>query len=201
MSMTADTSKDAPMSLANLHKGSGIAVGSGKEKWYIAECRPTREKTIRTLLEKAGYQVYVASRTEEKVYKSRNHYKKETVVIPGMVFVRTEENKLMHIMLEYPSVYRFMLNRTAKGHPFAYVPQSEMLQLQYILGYAENPVLLTTEQLKVGQKIKVMRGPLTGLEGWFYKEGRNSYVLIKVTMGKNHYVYTEVSQDDIQPCE
>ena len=199
--MTTDTSKDAPMSRADLHKGSGFAVKSGKEQWFIAECKPTREKTIRTMLEKANYQVYVASRVEEKVYQSRNRYKKETVVIPGKVFVRTDQTRLMHIMLEYPSIHRFMINRTAKGNPFAYVPTNEMQQLQYILGYAENPVLLTTEQLKIGQKVEVMRGPLKGLKGWYYKEGRSSYVLIKVTMGKNHYVYTEVAQEDIQPCE
>ena len=47
------------------------------------------------MLEKGGYQVYVASLVEEKVYKSRNRYQKETNVIPGKVFVRTVEEKLM----------------------------------------------------------------------------------------------------------
>jgi len=199
--MDIGTVKDAEMSPADLHKGSGFAVGNGKEHWYIAECKPTKERTIRTMLEKADYQVYVASRIEEKIYKSRNRYKKETVVIPGKVFVHTDERKLMPIMLEYAAVYRFMVNRTAKGNPFAYVPSHEMMQLQYILGKAENPVLLTTADLKVDQRVKVMRGPLSGLEGWYYKQGHNSYVVIKVTMGTNHYVYTEISIEDIQPCD
>ena len=43
-----------------------------------------------------------------------------------------------------------------------------------------------------------MRGALSGLEGWYYKEGHSSYVVIKVTMGTNHYVYTEVPLEDIQ---
>jgi len=201
MAKDVDTSKHAEMSPADLHKGSGLAVESGKEQWYIAECKPTKEKTIRTMLQKAKFEVYIASRVEEKVYKSRNRYKKETIVIPGKVFVHTEENKLMQIMLGYPSVYRFMINRTAKGNPFACVPPHEMQQMQYILGNAENPVLLTTDDLKIDQKVRVMRGPLTGLEGWYYMEGHNSFIVIKVTMGTNHYVLTEVSLDDIQPCE
>jgi len=46
--------------------------------------------------------------------------------------------------------------------------------------------------------VKVMRGPLAGLEGWYYKEGHSSYIVIRLTMGTSHYVYTEVSLEDIQ---
>ena len=198
MAKDVDTANNAEMSLADMHKGSGFAVESGKEKWYIAECKPTKEGTIRTMLTNAHFEVYLASRIEEKVYKSRNRYKKETVVIPGKVFVRTAEDKLMGIMLGYSSVHRFMLNRSAKDRTYAFVPEHEMRQLQYILGNAENPVLITAESLKVNQKIRVMRGPLVGLEGWFYKKSHTSFVVIKVTMGTNHYVYTEVSIEDIQ---
>lgn len=198
MAKEVDTTNHAETSPADLHKGSGFAVGSGQEKWYIAECKPTKEGTVRTMLTKAHFEVYLASRIEEKVYESRNRYKKETVVIPGKVFVRTTEDKLMDIMLGYSSVHRFMLNRSAKDRTYACVPEHEMQQLQYILGNAENPVLITAGSLKVNQKVRVMRGALTGLEGWFYKEGHTSFVVIKVTMGTNHYVYTEVPIEDIQ---
>lgn len=199
MAKDVNATTNAEMSPADMHKGSGIAVEDGKEKWYIAECKPTKERTIRTMLTNADFDVYVASRTEEKVYKSRNRYKKETVVIPGKVFVRTEADKLMGIMLGYSSIHRFMLNRSAKDRTYAFVPEKEMQQLQYILGKAENPVLIAVESLKVDQKVKVMRGALAGLEGWFYKEGHTSYIVIKVTMGTNHYIYTEVPLEDIQP--
>ena len=72
MAKDVDTANNAEMSLADMHKGSGFAVESGKEKWYIAECKPTKEGTIRTMLTNAHFEVYVASRIEEKVYKSRH---------------------------------------------------------------------------------------------------------------------------------
>jgi len=199
MAKEVEATKEAAVSPAELHKGSGFAVGNGTSRWYIAECKPTKECTIRTMLTKSDYEVYVASRTEEKVYKSRNRYTKETVVIPGKVFVRTQETSLMRIMLGYPSVYRFMINRSAKTRTYAYVPDGEMQQLQYILGKAENPVLITAASLKVDQPVKVMRGALAGVEGWFYKESHTSYIVIKLTMGTTHYVYTEVPLEDIQP--
>ena len=189
----------ASMSPNVMHKGSGFAVSDTNAKWFIAECKPTKEKSVRTLLQDAGYEVYVASRSEMVVYKSRNRRIKETVMIPGKVFVRTEESKLMSIMLDYSSVWRFMLDRTAKDRKFAFVPDGEMQQLQYMLGNAENPVLITADSLKVNQKVKVMRGALAGLEGLFYKEGHASFIVIKVTMGTSHYVYTEVPIEDIKP--
>ena len=168
-------------------------------RWYIAECKPKGEITLRTLLQNAGYEVYVASQSETVVYKSRNRRIKERIMIPGKVFVHTEEPKLMEIMLAYSSVWRFMLDRAAKERKFAFIPDKDMQHLQYMLGGANNPVLITADNLKVGQKIKVMRGALAGIEGWFYKEGHTSFIVIKVTIGTNHYAYTEIPIEDIQP--
>lgn len=192
-------SASAYMSPNVLHTDCGVAMPGTEMRWFIAECKPTKEKTVRTLLQNAGYEVYVASRSETVVYKSRNRRVKEKVIIPGKVFVRTEASKLMKIMLAFSSVWRFMLNKATKERTFAYVPDSEMQTLKYMLGSADNPVLVTAENLKVGQKVKVMRGALAGLEGWFYREGRTSFVVIKVTMGISHYVYTEVPLEDVQP--
>jgi transcription antitermination factor NusG len=194
-----NTPQESEMSPADMLTGSGFAVGNDGVRWYIAECKPTKEGTIRTMLKNAKYEVFVASRTEEKIYANRTHHTKETILIPGKVFVHTTEKNLMPIMLGYSSVWRFMMNRLSKERSYAFVPENEMRQMQYVLGRANNPVLITAESLKVDQKVKVMRGALEGLEGWFMKQGHTSYVVIKVTMGTNHYVYTEVPLEDIQP--
>ena len=194
-------SKDASTSPAEVHKGSGVAVGKSPKRWYIGECKPTKERTIRTMLTKDNYEVYVASRAEEKVYKSRNRRIVEKIVIPGKVFVRTEDTRLMKIMLDYSSVHRFMINRLSDARSYAFVPDDQMQQLQYMLGNADNPVHITAADLKLNQKVKVMRGALAGLEGWYYKEGHTSYIVIRVEMGSSQYIYTELPLDDVQPVE
>ena len=190
--------QDTPQRPGDMLTASGFAVGSGEVRWYIAECKPTKEKLVRTMLQKANYEVYVASRVEEKVYANRTRHTKEAVLISGKVFVRTTEDQLMPIMLGYSSVWRFMMNRAAQGRSYAFVSDQEMQQLQYILGKATNPVHITADSLQVNQRIKVMRGALAGLEGWYYKEGHASYVVIKFSMGISHYVFTEIPIEDIQ---
>ena len=190
--------QDTPQRPGDMLTASGFAVGNGEVRWYIAECKPTKEKLVRTMLQKANYEVYVASRVEERIYANRTRHTKEAVFISGKVFVRTTEDQLMPIMLGYSSVWRFMMNRAAQGRSYAFVSDQEMQQLQYILGKATNPVHITVDSLQVNQRIKVMRGALAGLEGWYYKEGHASYVVIKFSMGISHYVFTEIPIEDIQ---
>ena len=190
--------QDTPQRPGDMLTASGFAVGNGDLRWYIAECKPTKEKLVRTMLQKANYEVYVASCVEEKVYANRTRHTKEAVLISGKVFVRTTEDQLMPIMLGYSSVWRFMMNRAAQGRSYAFVSDQEMQQLQYILGKATNPVHITVDSLQVNQRIKVMRGALAGLEGWYYKEGHAFYVVIKFSMGISHYVFTEIPIEDIQ---
>ena len=190
--------QDTPQRPGDMLTASGFAVGNGDLRWYIAECKPTKEKLVRTMLQKANYEVYVASRMVERIYANRTRHTKEAVLISGKVFVRTTEDQLMPIMLGYSSVWRFMMNRAAQGRSYAFVSNQEMQQLQYILGKATNPVHITVDSLQVNQRIKVMRGALAGLEGWYYKEGHASYVVIKFSMGISHYVFTEIPIEDIQ---
>ena len=107
----------------------------------------------------------------------------------------------MTIMLGYSSVHRFMINRLSEGRSYAVVPDYQMQQLQYMLDSASNPVHMTAADLKLNQKVKVMRGALAGLEGWYLKEGKTSYIVIKMEMGERQYIYTEIPLEDIQPIE
>ena len=122
-------------------------LDAGSSRWYIAECKPTRERTLRSSLEKVGYEAYVASRKEIHVYKSRNRRTVEQIVIPGKVFVRTERANLMNILLLFSSVYRFQIDKSAASPtsgepPYAYVTESEMRRLQHLLVESANPAIV-----------------------------------------------------------
>ena len=169
-------SENANLSQADMHKGSGVAVVEGK--WYIGECKPTKERTIRSALEKASYEVYV--------------------------FIRTTEAELWNILLTYPSIYRFMINKAASDREkgkrvFAYVPDAEMQQLRYVLNNAPNPVQFTTKELSLGQQIEVMRGPLIGLKGELARIENTTYIVLKMEMGERNYVFTEIPVQDVRP--
>ena len=200
MADVSNTSKFAKESQAAEHKGSGFAVPDAQ--WYIAECKPTRERTVRETLKKAGYEAYVVSQKENHRYKSGNTRVVEHVILPGKVFVHTEKTGLVNIMTSFSSVYRFQINRAAAldkygNKPFAVVPEPDMERLMEMLEKSEKPVVITDASLRLDQEVRVVRGPLAGFEGRFYREGPAAYVVIKVALGTSHYAYTEVSVNDI----
>ncbi|MBO5630865.1 MAG: hypothetical protein J5965_17500 [Aeriscardovia sp.] len=202
MAQGSNISEIARESQADEHKGSGFAVSYAQ--WYIAECKPTRERTIREMLKKVGYEVYVASQKEKHRYKSGNTRTVEHIILPGKIFVHTAESSLVDIMTSFSSVYRFQINRAATpdkygNKPFAFVPTADMKKLMDFLDKADTPVVITDIKLKLDQEVKVVSGPLAGFEGRFYREGSATYIVIKVALGSNHYAYTEVSINDIQP--
>ena len=177
-----------------------------KKKWYIAECKPTKERALRSSLEKAGYIVYVASQIETRVYASRNRRKVEKVVIPGKIFINTIEGEIWNILLSYSGIYRFMVDRVASDpergrRVYAHVSEAEMQQLQYVLNNAPNPVMFTTNGLTLGQQIEVARGPLKGLRGELAKIENVTYIVLKMEMGERNYVFTEISIQDVRPIE
>ena len=201
MAQENNASETATESQAEEHKGSGVAVPSAR--WYIAECKPTRERTIREMLRKVGYEVYVASQRERHRYQSGNVRIVEHVVLTGRIFVRTEETTLYDILTTFSSVYRFQINRAAMpgkfGHkPFAFVPESDMERLKTMLEKSEKPVVITDANLQLDQAVMVVNGPLSGFNGFFLRKGTSTYIVIKVAIGTNHYAYTEVSVHDIE---
>lgn len=172
-------------------------------KWFIAECKPTRERVIRKKLEKV-YDVYVPCQTETHVYASRNRREVEKIIIPGLVFIRTTEADLWNILLAHSDIYRFMINRLAsdlkKGkRVFAYITDAEMQQLRYVLNNAPNPVKITTGMLTLGQMVEITRGPLIGLRGELAKIENAIYIVLKLEMGECHYIMTQISVQDVQP--
>lgn len=185
----------------NTHNAS--ACGFVKKHWYIAEVKPTRERTCRDLLLRDDITAYVASQPVVRVYKNYSRRTTERIIIPGKVFVSIPEADLINVLKDYSSfIYKFMLNRAAspdgsRGLPLAVIPDLEMQQMQFMLGHAPRPVLFSSVPLKAGDRVQIIRGPLTGLVGTFLREANASFIVISLDLlGQT---LTEISQDDIQP--
>ena len=201
MAKGIDNSEKAILGSATVHKTS--AFGVDDDKWYIALCKSTRERTIRDQLLKANYQAYIASQVETHVYKSRNRRQVETVVIPAKIFIRTKESELVNILYNFSSIYKFMLNPAGipneyGGKPYATVSDAEMQRLQYILNNAEKPVLFTEEPLHLGERVKVVRGSLSGLEGNYIYRKNTIYIALELVLGTKTLAVLDVPLSDIQ---
>ncbi|WP_305152333.1 UpxY family transcription antiterminator [uncultured Duncaniella sp.] len=134
-------------------------------RWYIAVVNNNSEKSVRDKLTALGHTCYVATQSYVRVLRSGRRVRSEQVVIRAAVFVHCSEPERRRIVA-YPFIKRFMTDRAvcAKGRP-ATVPEREMQTLRFILGNSDSPVSIIDRPLRRGDRVRIVRGGLRGLEG------------------------------------
>lgn len=145
------------------------AVGLEKSFWYVAIVNYNTEHKVSERLTKLGVSNYVPSQTEYKVWKNGRRVKKERLVIPSTVFVYCSET-LRRELINLPYINRFMTNCAGSKDgllhkPIATIPNEQIETLKFMLGNSDTPVNITVVNFKPGDKVRVMRGELKGLEG------------------------------------
>lgn len=70
-----------------------------------------------------------------------------------------------------------------------------------MLNNAPKPVMFGTDDLVLGQKIEILRGPLKGLKGELATIENTTYIVLKMEMGEKNCVFTEISVQDVKPID
>lgn len=162
------------------------AVGLSSRQWYIGIVPPKHEKKVGELLASEGYETYIASQPRLRVYSSGRKKWVTQILIHSRIFIKCTDQE-RRLILKYPQVLRFMTNPSGKmvgGHkPLAIIPSKEMETLKFMLGQKEYPVTFQDLKLATGDKVKIIRGSLKGLEGFVFSSGNtNEDVIVKLDL-------------------
>ena len=160
-----------------------LAGGVPERKWLVAVVKTNFEEVCRKQLEEKGYEAYVACQKETKVYRNRHRREVTRIIIGRMVFVHVNEHERLQILKDFPVINFFLTNKAARAnefgrHPFAVIPDAQMKRLQFMLYNADTPVGFTSEPLRQGDHIRVVRGPLANYEGQVIRLGSASYLVV-----------------------
>jgi len=172
--------KDISDSATTAASATDGAVGVPETKWFVAIMkRPRSEKAAAEALAKQGYSVYVATQKKLRLWSRGRRTFIDHVVIPGIVFIRcTEAERLQAARSPYIAYY--MINRAA-GRKIAVIPDKQIDNLKFMLGQSDVPVEFTAETYEIGDRVRLIRGSLKGLEGEvFQKNDSKSEVVIKI---------------------
>lgn len=168
-------------------KKTGDAVGVPERKWFIAIVTNNTEKKCSEKLAKMGYEAYVPTQQETHRWCTGKIKIVDRIVLPSLVFIRVNETERKEIVL-YPFIHKFMTNRAGEvdcynRHSIATIPDEQIDTLKFMLYNSENPVSIEQIPLRLGDKVKVVRGKLKGLEGHVlsYSEG-NHYICVRLDL-------------------
>ena len=145
------------------------AVGVSGPQWFVAIVRCNTEKKVADRLSEAGYKTYVPLQREERVWRNGRKKIVDRVVIPSMVFVNCNETQRREIV-GYSFINRFMIDRAAAHtptgmKPFAVIPEWEIQKLRFIVENSPSPVTVSDSSYRKGEKVRIVRGNMKGLEG------------------------------------
>lgn len=204
MNASPDTVKNMTIGASEMRQS--FAGGVQRRRWFVAVVRSNYEALCRDCLLKMGYEAYVASQKEVHRYRNRHRREVEKIVITRVVFVRiANEKERLAVLKGCSFIQYFMMDRAATPNemgraPFAVIPDYQIEALQYMLFHAEDSVDFVTMPLLVGDKVRVIRGALQGVEGEVVvvvvKEGNTQSVGIQV--GFLGFATINIDPDDIE---
>lgn len=146
-------------------------TGSGKE-WKVVYVYPRHEKKVCSGLLGKGIEAYVPQVRMRKQWSDRKKWVDE-VLIKSYVFVRVS-GKERDDVLGVGGVVNY-LRFNGKD---AVVRDSEMEYLQRLVeqGYAVSAEGIEQKKFRRGDKVRIMEGPLKGLEGYVSREDRKTKI-------------------------
>lgn len=121
------------------------------------------------MLSQISVRHYLPVQTETRVWKNGRKARFDRIVIPSTIFIHCTEKRRLELV-NLPYIHRFMTNKAAAADgaarsPLATISDDEIETLRFVLGHSDDPVTVTTDDLQRGDRVRVMRGRLMGLEG------------------------------------
>ena len=138
------------------------------EHWYAMYVKMHHEKKTAEKLDNMGVRNYLPLQETVKQWSDRKKKVKE-VVIPMIIFIRTDEKTRIEVLKSVSSINGTMIDRATRKPAIIRDEEMErfmfMLDYSVMLDYSEDTVRFISEPLKPGEKVEVVKGPLAGLKG------------------------------------
>lgn len=148
------------------------------KKWFVAFVKSCQERRVAEQLRDSGVDCFLPV---QRVVRQWSDRKKEVdvLVLKGLIFVHTDDKRRVELLKEIYGIYAYMNAGGGAYHPVV-IPDKQMQTFMYMLGQSELPVTVVTHPLEPGDKVRVLRGSLAGLEGEFIEHGNHHQVFVRL---------------------
>ena len=157
--------------------GTGEGVAHSK-RWYVALVRMHHDKKVAERLSKMGIDSFVP--VQQQIHQLSYRRKMvDTVLLPMMVFVHVNPKERMEV-LSFSTVSRYMVMHGESTT--AVIPDEQMARFRFMLDYSDETVCMNDTPLARGEKVRVIKGPLSGLVGELVTVGGKSKIAVRLNM-------------------
>jgi transcription antitermination factor NusG len=150
-----------------------LASGEPRKAWYAIRVKPKFEKVVSLGLRGKGYEEFLPLRKARKRAQHRTRMV-ELPLFPGYLFCRFEEAYRLPV-LTTPGVFHIVTH----GGRLAPVPDDEIGSLQVIV---RSKLPIEEFPYSQGDKVRIVTGPLAGIEGCVSRIKDKCRVVVSVAM-------------------
>ncbi|MDE5629396.1 MAG: UpxY family transcription antiterminator [Muribaculaceae bacterium] len=149
-------------SQTGISSDNGTDDREARSKYWIAVyTRPRSEKKVASELANLNIESYAPIQTVVKQWSDRKK-KVDCVIIPMVVFVKVDDEDAQFVR-NHALIIKVL---TLPGHKEpARIPEKQISQLKFMLKESNEPVVFEQTGFKQLDKVRVIRGNLSGLEG------------------------------------
>ena len=153
-------------------------TNTASRQWLVAYVQSCLEKKTAQRLAAMGIECYLPVQSEIRQWSDRRK-RVDRLVIPMMIFVHvTPQERPLPLTLQ--AISRYMVLR-GESRP-AVIPEEQMERFRFMLDYSPEAVEICSTPLAAGDAVKVIKGPLAGLEGELVMIGGKSKVAVRLDM-------------------
>jgi len=157
--------------------------------WWAVYTRHQHEKAVAGMLSAKGFEVFLPLYNSSRHWKDRNKTL-SLPLFPCYLFVRGEFTRRLQVVAT-PGVHMILCN----GDHHAIVPEPEILAIRKTV---EGPFPIEPHPFfNCGEKVRVMRGALEGIEGILVRK-KNQYRLILSVAMLEQSVAVEIDASDVE---
>jgi transcription termination/antitermination protein NusG len=167
----------------------GIQIGD-QPAWWAVYTQHQHEKTVAEVLTGKGFEVFLPLHETMRRWKDRQKVL-SLPLFPGYVFVRGVVSRRLQVVTT-PGIHMIL----SRGEQIEVIPEVEIDAIRKAIqgSYRVEPHPF----LKVGERVRVTRGSLEGVEGILIRK-KNFYRLILSVDMLAQSVGVEVSASDVEP--
>ena len=145
--------------------------------WYVAYTRVNQELVIKKKLDELGIENFLPR--EEQVRDTPFGRKTiRVLLIHGMIFIRTDKVTSFSLLNEYSLNIVYL--KDIEGRRSLIVPDKQMEDFMFLLDFSAAGIEVLNKDLKRGDRIRVIKGPLVGLEGELVRLRGHKRVVIRL---------------------
>ena len=145
---------------------------SFEPKWHVVYTRPKLERLISTQIYKMGFETYLPLYTVIKQWSDRKK-KIEVPLFPNYIFVKIHGHQRCSIL----GIYGLVSFVSVEKKPVI-LPDNQINTIRKIMNSDFD--VAVDDYFQKGQKIKIIKGQFTDLEGIIIRKNKNFRLLIQI---------------------